>query len=593
MSKRRESAVTKEVLKKDPEVQNGPEVQGETGPAEMEIALEPGAQIEKTRSDGGTDNETFVGSFENDNGYTLVLAREGEGGHLLRSVNSKEFKQSGRAEKQLELYFGAAKSATESAIKAAGLKGAAAQEARAMLAKETPKIVALAMGEKDPEKALTGTVQEVAQAIASGETERPKSNLETLIAQLAQARQKVDSAKTDKEYKAALVEIYAAERAVYTARVELHPDAEPAEKAKIADETDGAVEIIPDSLYDKGADAVSKRIKELEAAMREADRNKDGVSWTVSRNEYDRHRVVMPILEKADAIVKVQAEVDSAIAETKLGHEKSVKSRKAKAEKNRLLWTDLAEKNSNLIKQIEDGLRELDKKPATKEAETEHAKLMADREKKRTILESAQKMAEGITKGIADLEKSGVVLNFDPNEKPATAKTALFEQLRDLYAQNPDRVLEVIKGMFEKETKSKISESTKYILDEWMNYITTELQSETKPKEPIEVVAEEDILPEEPEEQKIEVDVQDLIKAGIVKNSEDLFTWEHSFDELRTALIARKLDLKDEGLPASFEEMLDVKDSRGAFGKLFGTKTDRVKLFNKLAKAHHKYIESI
>ncbi|MBI2475507.1 hypothetical protein HYV69_03730 [Candidatus Uhrbacteria bacterium] len=644
----------------------------ETAEVEM-TTYEFGSEVESTRSDGELVQEIVIGNSGSKENATVVLARKSEAGPLLRVVGSDELASSVRTDHQLELYSDAVISAAESAVKAAGLKGNEAKEALALLAEEAPKVIAKAMGEKNPEKALSDFVLEEARAVASGKSEKSVLSLEALTEQLAHARQKADTAKNDREYKAALVEIHAVEKAVYETRVALNPDASKKEKIEIANQVDGAVELIPDPLYEDGYKAVKNRIVELEKIMKDADKNKDGVAWTVARNEYDRHRAILPVLEKVEMVLDVKAQIDAMIAE-KIWEQNEYSSKKReKGTMQKKFWKGVIERQEKLQRTIEDGIMVLTQKQ-NEDTGKDIEKLEAKRLESLEFLQTAQKNIQKVEKEMEELENMGVLIDFDTEEKPNEARSALYFQLMDTYKENPKEVMNYIDGMIKSK---KVNTSTLGILKAVKEVIRvmesqpkveqkkeaeeakkvgeagevkeipkTKQEAKVIPIEPrlrktrketlkpgtvIESVFEtkqaektglkpgdivESVMePEEVEEvreaevvgkensQERNTDeikiidysnekVQDLINAGIVENAGELELYERLYIELYIALDSLGLKPQDEGLPSSFEEMVNTKDSRGIFGKMFGAKTERVKLFNKLKEAHYTYIDS-
>jgi hypothetical protein len=634
----------------------------ETPEVEM-TTYEFGTEVESTRSDGELVHEVVIGSSESSDGNTIVLARKSEGGPLLRVVGKDELARSERTEHQLDLYSDAATSAAESAVKAAGLKGKEAKEALASLALEAPKVIAKAMGEKDPEKAIIDVIREGGQRAQS---------IEALTEQLAHARQKADKAKNDREYNAALVEIHAVENAVYDARVALNPDASKKEKNEIANQVDGAVEIILDPLYEEGSKTVQNRIVELEKIMRDADKNKDGVAWMVARNEYDRHRAILPVLEKVDVVLDVKAQIDAMIAR-KIWEQNEYSSKKReKGSMQKKFWKGVIDRQNKLQRTIEDGISALTQKQ-NEEIGKDVDKLESKRLESLGLLQTAQKNIQEVEKEMEVLENMGVLIDFDTEEKPNEARSALYFQLMDTYKESPKEVMDYIDGMLK---SNKMNKSTLGILNLVRQAIrVTESQPQAEPEETVaegfslpkvgeapKTKQEAKIIPIEPrlrrirkttlkpgaviesvfeheevreaekvglkpgdfvesvmepkeetEEAKKEnvqerdtdeiqaidysmdystVKVPDLINAGIVENAGELEIWERSYIELYIALDSLGLKPEDEGLPSSFDEMVNTEDSRGVFGKFFGRQTERVKLFNKLKKAHYMYIDS-
>lgn len=582
MPKSRESAAKEALQKEAGEAKEAGEVREAP---ETTYSIDVGFEVESTRSDGSSVHETAVATSDTD-GYTIVLAREGADKTRFRVVDAKEQAAEFKAGEQLDLFLDVAKRTIEPAIKAAGLKGAEADKARASIEARLSAMVAQALGEENPDKALT----QVIQYAAAKEGATPTQNLEKLTLILARAKQRADSAKSDKEYAAALAEVHAAEKAVYEARVKLHPEATQEEKAAIADEADGAVELLPDPIYEKGYLDVLSSIQELEGSMREADAKKDAVAWTVAKNERDRHMAILPIVEKVDALEKALVDVDAAIARLTEARVGEVKRKKESLERHRLSIQGVIQRKEDLIKSLEDQMRELDKKPK-KGAEAEFAKLEKGRREARAVIEGAQKILQKFVKETEAFEKAGIKLDFDPNQKPDAARTALYHQLEDLFNENPRTVMDYITGALRSKETSK---STRDILLVFAENVrdgvirSKEAEEASVITSPVEGSEVKEIPPIIYSEYK----VPDLIAEGIVEKADDLAALEKTFVELTIAMESLGLEPKDEGLPSSFSEMLETKDSRGFFGKLFNKKTDRAKLFNKLSRAYYTYVAS-
>lgn len=87
-------------------------------------------------------------------------------------------------------------------------------------------------------------------------------------------------------------------------------------------------------------------------------------------------------------------------------------------------------------------------------------------------------------------------------------------------------------------------------------------------------------------------DYKDLVQAGIIEERGDLNALEDSYAELMYALSQQEVKPESEGLPATFGELINTKDTRRKwFGKKWG-KSDRAKLAQQVFDLHYQYIES-
>ncbi len=465
-----------------------------------ETAQDPevGTKGQARRLDGLSVQEVFTGSAVLDRHYQ-VFARQSGGETRVRVTTPEEDLAREIAERQYDLFTTVLDSNVASATKVAGLQGEASEGAATTILNHRNEIIAKAVGQDDPEKALTNMVRTEASAIASGETGAERPSLEDLVRDLTHARQEALGAKNDKQYQSAVARIHALELAVYERRSALHPDANTQEKAQIADETEGLVVLTPDAIYSKGPVNVLDRLKELEKEMQKADKEKNETAWLRANEERTRHLGAHPSIEMQEK-----------------------------------------------IRLLEEKLRAIDKAPAGKNKEEEYQKTDTARKRLIAKVNSEPVLAEVLGIASRPVERSG--------ERPV------------------DRLMRDIANATIIESK-------------------TVKAKPSSPNEPIveELLMDKPRMPLSNEERK---NYADLVSARILEQGDDLATWEKTFGEVLAALEILGLKPEDEGLPNSFQDVLNTKDKRGFFGKLFRGKTDRVKMIERIGELHYQYIES-
>ncbi|MBI5369704.1 hypothetical protein HZA85_00725 [Candidatus Uhrbacteria bacterium] len=678
------------------EPKQSPEMEEVLGQQEQETGVEQlkvGAQVEVPRVDGGTSKDAVVASGEDG----LVLARKEGEAVLLRATDGRELGAEQAAARQLDLFDQAYESAADSAVKAAGLKGEQADAASRMMGAKASGIIAEALATDHPEQAIAQSVQGNAEAVKADESELKAAGIARMMELLNDAKRDADGATTDEAYNEAVLRIRAAERALFELRGASQPEASEDDRSKLASEAQGYAEVIPDPIYNEGVEAVQVRLDDLEAEMKKADQTKDEVAWTVAREEYERHRALMPILEKADEIMKAQQEVaqaqaaiDARVEATKVQHKAEVGAERGRVRAKRSYWNRLADGVNEVITGIENAMRSLDQGPASAKAEQEYAKFDAERKAQRAKLEEVRGKVQGLSQENEVLKGLGVELDFETTASEApidAAREKLYQTLKDMHNGNPEGVLRYVRGALK---SPKTPEANRVILEAFQTDAETGFK---KPEVAVQEAAHEEPAPEEatypfgqvvnirrtggqveagwnvtvplpggqfevqrgdmfktvaraeldelngpddrlsepeaglpeineeapqdeieglasPAEQKQgvpkdefspkpyqpldaqELSMRDLRESSFIQEGGDLKALERTFVETLIALEAIGMKPEDEGLPRTFQEMLDTKSSRGFFGKLVRAKTDRVKLFEKLAEVHYNYIDS-
>ncbi len=620
-----------------------------------------GEVVEHRRADGKTVKDVVIAS--GDDG--TVLARKQGEGHVFLPLAPGELQARNAADRQLDLFEDAYGDAAKSAVKAAGMKGEAAQDAIDALEASKSAAIAGAMGEKDPEAAITQIVREHVDAIARDESEPATPTLIELQQKWREAKTKADGAKTDKEYADAMREVRAIESAVFNVRAGMHPQADTEQKAEIANQAEGAVEMTDDPLYDQGAEAVGKRIQELEETMKTADREKNEVLWMIAHNEYNNHRAVLPIIERINEVLRAQEEVNALVKSDAEKQRQDVTRAKLSARGKKGYWRAGEEDLKRVIRSIEDGMRAIDKGPSGDKTSAEYARLNEERQAKQAELKSINARVEEVSaqmealKAAKIVDTSGVYASqFDEVNKglvqtlrdtfkssPETAQKFLAKALKDskfpestrvalqeAFGEQPkadkqDKLETIPKTSIQIGDQVKVRRSSGDIEDNWrvMSFsqegrqvyvvrdipdnsgaftnklVSLEKLLEVNTESAAEPQSEKPKMAEQPTIEmpksfqplsENEKSFKDLIKADILEEGGDLKALRESYNEVLFALNKVGMDPKDEGIPESFDQLMNIKDERGFFGKLFKKETTRVKLIKKMFDLHYQYIDS-
>jgi hypothetical protein len=431
-----------------------------------------GDKVEHKRADGETVKDVVVAS--GDRG-TVLARKQGETQVFLPFV-PKELEAREGADRQLDLFGGAFDSAAESAVKAVGLKGEDAKAALGAIEAGKSAVVAGAMGEENPEAAITAAVHAQAEAIAKDESEPAKPTLSELQKKWMEAKTRAEGAKDDKQYGEAMKEVRALETAIYDLRVGMHPQASAEQKAEVANQVEGAVELTQDSIYDQGAEAVQERIWQLEAEMQKADKAKNEVAWMATRNEYDHHRVMLPIIERVDAILQARGQVDALVAGDVAKQKLETKNALSSARGKKGYWRAGEEALKRTIKSIEDGMRAIDKGPSGDKASSEYVRLNAQRQEKQGKLKEIKSQVDAMNREMELLKTAEIVdTSGSYGEMVGETNTALVQTLRDTSAKNPDAVRNYIQQALKDK---KLPESTRMTLEGFEEKLKEKAQEE-------------------------------------------------------------------------------------------------------------------
>lgn len=325
------------------------------------------------------------------------------------------------------------------------------------------------------------------QAIAEKQAQLEISLAEA-TQEYAHAKMQADEAyktENEKAYQDAVNRCNTAQNLISKLRLELKPNASPAEQQIVKEETKGAVQPEPDELYDEGFEVVKNRLKELEQQMKDADKAKDETAWTVANDEYNRHRVMMPILEQADLLERIDKTVQFTIQnatereEKKLAFKKEVSKEKVREKMS--YWRHIGSELRQMNQQLDNlsnaydflvgsgGMSDEEYQQDKTELETAVAEL------KKQLTTEALQLKDLVTANDL-LEKKGLEMNFDQRiedklEESRGQQTTLLNKLRDAYTENPDRVMSSVKKLLKSKT---IRDTTRSILQAFVDQPGTE-----------------------------------------------------------------------------------------------------------------------
>ncbi|MBM5790074.1 hypothetical protein FJZ23_03245 [Candidatus Parcubacteria bacterium] len=257
----------------------------ETQPATTrERAIGEGRNL--TRLDGSQARDILAGTIELEGKTFQVLARQEGDGFLFQVVSPEKDAQRQKAEAKIDLLGNAYDRVAEIVLKAAGLTGAQADTVGSALAEQKAVVLAETARAKDAETAIKESLTSRAESVMRGEqTEEP--SLGALMEELLAARM-----GDDMEADVAL------SRAVSERREEMHPDADDAERARIADGTEGLVQIGAEPKY-AGPDGEKKmkarRMEIIQTELFNALKRNDNKAWLLLTEELNELTAVLAL----------------------------------------------------------------------------------------------------------------------------------------------------------------------------------------------------------------------------------------------------------------------------------------------------------
>ena len=423
----------------------------------VEVPLTVGTTIEHLRNDGDTIVDTYIGSFEMDGqNHVDILAHTNGKETRVRVVKPGEMNARATGSKRVQLLEGAYESAVESAIKASGAKGAEAKRMRAGLEGRGSSIVAEAASGADPEQTIIEAIQ----------TETKPHTLAELLNMRVEANKRFNNAKTEKAANQLYPAIMAIENAMRVERLRLNPKATKSEKGLIADESEGAVSIMPDALYEKGIEAVKERVRILREFIEKEEEKRipNGPAWLAAYDEMNRHIAMMPRLKQAEQMTELEQTVVSLLASEFMDVQEAegyIKTRKqnsiTKHEQNMAEQGAVVRGEQNTLREkmyLLDSLLKEKKMPAEKKAEVKRKiEVIQDKLKELDLINQV-------------LNEAKVAFDFAPQQEDRiteASRSSLFRTLRDLYKSGQETA---VMKYVDKVLKSRsISESTRLILN--------------------------------------------------------------------------------------------------------------------------------
>lgn len=404
--------------------------------------------IEHAKGIDGTDREEirFGASESGTQSYEVSARKSADGEVRLRAVSPLEVAAHDEAAKSFEqLYsnFDAMAQATLQTMP--GLTEDARAQAMKAIAELNPlDLVGSAVkSQKNPNEALAGLLRAKLEAHPEVKTASEKSllQLESMRRQATEAARIAEKSGDEKAFHDAQADIYASEKQILALQERLNPNASPAEKQTQVDRIEGFVQILPEPVYEQGVDAVQARLKELEALMSKADKANDQLAWQTARNEYDRHRAIMPTLERVQKLQTLESDaqkaMDEAVAKQLLERGKA----RARTRAKKSYWNKVADDATFTLGQVTEALRTLEKSAqGGKNVDAEYAKADAARKELEAYLEQVKGQIETLQQENDHLKEAGLDINLEPDLKVVGAKTEIYMNLATMSRENPDLV---------------------------------------------------------------------------------------------------------------------------------------------------------
>lgn len=561
-------------------------------------SLDVGTKVEVTRLDGTKGSDVFSGLAHIGGREYQVFARFQDHTVAYRILPPEELNARAAADRRLAAMQEAYDHDLDASIKAAGLTGEEAKKTRAALVRRGLEIVTDSVWRKEPEPFMVKKIQE---GIEKPEEATPVSlgELQRQHGELTREADRAYQANDEQTYNGLILQIRALETHINQRRQALSPKAEPEERTIIANETEGFVEPLPDALYDEGLDGAQARVAKLEQEMDEAEKAGDAAAYVTAQDERRRHRAMLPVLERVQTLQETAKDQAVLFKQTKEAGGARLKAERQTVKVQRDLWRNAEEAVKAQLDEMDlqmQGIREGLRTDLGPDAGEKREALEARYARIHERLEKAQQE-------LMALETAHVDVTFDPDQKIDGAQTGLYRALRDLWMEQPDQVSAFAEQALASE---KTSESTRTILNVFDRDAKEGVFTHEEPLIPMETPEERMEAEQDLEEGRVDVEglkeqaewsaqfesMPDLRQAGIVEERSDLDAWMETYYRVIYALNQLGLTPADEGLPESYNALMDLKDSRGFFGKLVGKKTDRVKGFDKLADVHYRYVDS-
>lgn len=428
--------------------------------------------IEHAKAIDGADREEirFGASESGTQSYEVSARKSADGEVRLHAVSPLEIKAHDDAAKNFEQLYGNFDAMAQAILQTMpGLTEDARAHAMKAIAELNPlDLVGSAVkSQKNPNEALAGLLRANLEAHPEVKTASEKSllQLESLRRQASEAARIAEKSGDEKAFHDAQADIYASEKQILALQERLNPSASPVEKQKQVDRIEGFVQILPEPVYEQGVEAVQARLKELETLMTKADKSDNQLAWQTARNEYDRHRAIMPTLERVQKLQTIELDaqkaMDEAVAKQLLERSKA----RARTHEKKNHWNKVANDTTFTLGRVTEALRTLEKSAqGGKNVDVEYAKTDAARKELEAYLEQVKGEIETLKQEDNYLKEAGIDINLGPDIKVVGASTELYTNLAIMNRENPDLVATYIASAL----KSKnISPATLGILKEF------------------------------------------------------------------------------------------------------------------------------
>lgn len=398
--------------------------------------------------------------------------------------------------------------ALDAVIQIKGIQPEEAQELRRLLADKRAEILMKAVIESSPDAAVVHAVQSLIEAdlgaqgvIQKTKVKRSKAAQEALLADIEIKRQEremslnaaqqelmesrtaadaAERAEDENAYKDAMKRVYAAELLVVDLRQRFHRGASSTEKSQIALETQGAVKPEPDDLYDEGLESVKKRIDTLQNQMRAADKAKDEVTWTIANDELNRHRTMLPVIERAAQLEQIDELVETTMKSLDEQNKEEVKNQRVKIKEKVRYWDNISVTSEEALARLQSRIEEVKGGRAFWEARGMVLDDSYDEEEGMldNKLKQATETFRAAEREIMDLigaNKELVIRNADVLldkeglkllDAKLGAESTLLRQMHDLYRSEPERTLKVVAKLMKGKT---LRDTTRTTLEKFLN----------------------------------------------------------------------------------------------------------------------------
>ncbi|MCX6715255.1 MAG: hypothetical protein NTX72_05600 [Candidatus Uhrbacteria bacterium] len=408
-----------------------------------DVGHDIGKMREVKAVDGSKREEIFVGQSESTQTYARIGA---DGETRLRAADPKESSARLDAAKSFNELAGSIDAMAKAILGTMPSLSAEARSASLRAIESNPLgLVSEALkSQKNPNEALGTLLRsklEQHPEVRQASTEQSLLQLESTKRQATELARTAEKSGDEQAFKDAQADIYAAEKQISALQERLNPNASEAEKQVRADQVEGFVTILPEPVYEQGVGAVQARLKELEGIMSKADKGNDQLAWNTARNEYDRHRAIMPTLERVQNLQTIEAAaqkaMDDGVAKQLLERGKA----RARSRAKKSYWGKVADDTTYTLSQVTESMRSLEKLAAGgANVDSDYAKIDASRKELEAYLGQVKGQIESAQQENDRLKEAGIEINLEPDMKVVGATTELYMDLATMNRQNPELV---------------------------------------------------------------------------------------------------------------------------------------------------------